>query len=804
MTQKLMMIANYFKIALRNMRKHRTFSFINIFGLAISLSACLLILSIIVVQYSYDEFHTDADRIYRVNSIHHTGGDSPSTFATATPALMNFFEENAPEVENTVVLKKGFGGDFRANDRIIPARGLYASEAFLQTFTFPLLSGNPKVALQEPFSLILTESVAKKFFGAQDPIGQVMSLADGGEFKVTGLMADPPTNTHIKFEVLASYETLLALKRQGKANVQPDDWQSLYDHYVYVRLKEGTEVAQLSAYFPQISQAYYRDSDPIRAEFAYQSLRDITPKPSLKIVNQLGPTMPAVFIYFLAGLVIVVMLSACFNYTNLSLARALSRAKEVGVRKVVGARRRQIFMQFISEAVIVSLLSLVFAVLMLQLLEPAFYSLLDEEGRSLISFATGYSIYVYFTIFAVLVGLIAGIFPALLLSRFSPVQVLKKLSDVKVGGGMGWRKALITAQFALSFVFLITTLIIYEQFQYAMNKDMGFTQKNVLQIDLQGNSYEQLSQLMQQHKDVQEVSAASYTLASGYLNGAYFKKSAEDSLSIHYISVSPSFVENMELEMVAGEDFSKNADPSREQFVVLNESAVQALGYEAPADAINELLTVSGQELRVSGVVKDFHYMPVTQQIESFALRHKPEEFNHMQLKLSSDNIQTTLGELEEMWQQLDQVHPLRAEFYDEQVAAALLGFNILMKVIGYVAFLSITIACLGFLGISIYTAEIRMKEISIRKVLGAEVHQLGYFFVKSFLKLLLIAMLIGLPLAYFGNTMWLENIAYRTEIGLGVMLLGAGSLLLLALLIVGSQAVKLAFINPVKTLRNE
>jgi ABC-type antimicrobial peptide transport system permease subunit len=221
-------------------------------------------------------------------------------------------------------------------------------------------------------------------------------------------------------------------------------------------------------------------------------------------------------------------------------------------------------------------------------------------------------------------------------------------------------------------------------------------------------------------------------------------------------------------------------------------------------DAVNELLTVDGQELRVSGVVKDFHFMPVMQRIEAFALRHKPKEFKHMQLKLSSTNMQTSLGELEEMWQQVDKVHPFRAKFYDKQVAEALLGFNILMKVIGYVAFLSITIACLGFLGITIYTAEIKMKEISIRKVLGAEVHQLSYYFMKSFLKLLFIALLIGLPLAYFGNTMWLENIAYRTEIGVGVLLMGALSLLLLALLIVGSQAVKLAFINPVKTLRNE
>ncbi|MFP4088802.1 MAG: ABC transporter permease [Cyclobacteriaceae bacterium] len=799
-----MMIGNYFKIALRSMLKHRIFSFINIFGLAISLSACLLMLSIIVVQYSYDEFHADADRIYRINSIHHTGGDFPHTFATATPALVNYFDENAPEVESTVVLKKGFGGDFSANDRIIPVQGLYASEDFLQTFTFPLRSGNPKTALKEPFSLILTERVAEKFFGQQDPIGQMMSLAGIGEFKVTGLMADPPTNTHIKFEVLASYGTLLALARQGKGSVQTDNWQSLYDHYVYVKLRKEAQIDQLAAYFPQISQAFYQESDPIQAEFTYQSLRNITPAPVSQVVNQLAPTMPAMFIYFMAGLVLVVMLSACFNYTNLSVARALSRAKEVGVRKVVGARRRQLFMQFISEAVIVSLFALALAILMLQLLEPAFYSVLDEEGRSLISFASGYSIYVYFGCFALLVGLIAGVFPALLLSRFNPVQVLKKLSDVKVGGGINWRKALITAQFALSFIFLITTLIIYEQFQYAMNKDMGFEQENVLQIELQENTYESMSQLMLQHKDVQQVSAASYTLASGHLSGAHFKKSAEDSLFVSYISASPSFVGNMGLEIVAGEAYPENTDPGREQFIVLNESAVQAMGYENPAEAVNELLSVEGQEARISGVVRDFHYMPVMQRIEAFALRNRPEEFKHMQLKLSSTNIQATLGELEEMWQQIDRVHPFKAKFYDEQVAEALFGFNILMKVIGYMAFLSISIACLGYLGIAIYTAEVRMKEISIRKVLGAGMYQLSFYFMKSFMKLLLIAMLIGLPLAYFGNTMWLENIAYRTEISMGVMLLGAAFLLLLALLIVGSQAVKLAFINPAQTLQNE
>ncbi|WPP48603.1 ABC transporter permease [Catalinimonas niigatensis] len=796
------MISSYLKIALRSMMKHRTFSFINVFGLAISLSACLLILSIIVVQYHYDDFHQDAERIYRLTSIHHKKGEPPRTFATTPAALAEYVQSHYHDIEQTVLLKKGLSGDFTAHDKTIPASGLYASEDFLQTFTFPLLSGNPKTALKAPFSLVITEEVAHKFFGQQDPLGQIVSLKDVGEFTITGLMANPPQQTHIKFEVLASHSTLAALERQGKSAANTDSWQALYDHYLYIKLREGADIQQLVNSFPQVSAEHYQDSDPVRADLSYQPLTDITPAGSVN--NQLAPTMPAMMIYFLAGLVLVVMLSACFNYTNLSVARALSRAKEVGVRKVVGAKRSQLFMQFVSEAIIIALLALLAAMLLLQVLEPAFYSILDEEGRSVISFASGYSIYLYFGIFALLVGLLAGVFPALLLSRFNPVQVLKNLSGMKVMKGMNWRKALITTQFALSFIFLLSSLIIYQQFQYSINKDLGFESENILQVDLQGTSYEQYRQLVNQHKDVQGISATSYVLGSGFVHADYFKKAADDSLLINYVSASPSFVENMELKVIAGSNFSEQLNAEHEEFVVLNEYAVNALGYTSPTEAVGELLTIGNQEVRIRGVVKDFHYLPVMERIESFALRYRPQEFAHMQIKLSSTNIQATLTELEELWQQLDEVHPFEAKFFDEQLEEALAGLDILMKVIGYVAFLSICIACLGFLGISIYTAEIKMKEISIRKVLGAELYQLSFHFMKSFLLLLFIAILIGIPAAYFLNSLWLNNLAYRTTIGVGSLLLGALSLLVLGLFIVGSQALKLAFINPVSTLRNE
>ncbi|MEK6476501.1 ABC transporter permease [Catalinimonas sp. 4WD22] len=796
------MISSYLKIALRSMMKHRVFSFINVFGLAISLSACLLILSIIVVQYHYDEFHQDAERIYRLTSIHHKQGEPPRTFATAPAALAEYVKSHYPEIEQTVLLKKGLNGDFTAHDKTIPASGLYASEDFLQTFTFPLLSGNPKTALKEPFSLVITEEVAHKFFGQQDPLGQILSLEGVGEFTITGLMANPPQNTHIKFEMLASHSTLGALERQGKSTASMDSWQALYDHYLYIKLREGADIQHLASSFPQISAEHYRDIDPVRADFGYQLLTDITPGGHVN--NQLAPTMPAMMIYFLAGLVLVVMLSACFNYTNLSVARALSRAKEVGVRKVVGAKRSQLFMQFVSEAVVVAFLALVAAILLLQVLEPAFYSILDEEGRSVISFASDYSIYIYFVAFTLLVGLLAGVFPALLLSRFNPVQVLKNLSGIKVMKGMSWRKALITTQFALSFIFLLSSLIIYQQFQYSVNKDLGFTSENILQVDLQGTSYEQCRQLVSQHKDVQSVSATSYVLGSGFVHADYFKKSADDSLLVSYVSASPSFVENMELEVIAGNNFPEQLNPEHEEFVVLNEYAVNALGYASPTEAIGELLTIGNQEVRIMGVVKDFHYLPVMERIESFALRYRPQEFAHMQIKLSSTNIQATLTELEELWEQLDEVHPFEAKFFDDQLEEALAGLSILMKVIGYVAFLSISIACLGFLGIAIYTAEIKMKEISIRKVLGAELYQLSFYFMKSFLLLLLIAILTGLPAAYFLNSLWLNNLAYRTEIGVGSLLLGSAGLLVLGMVIVGSQALKLALTNPLHALKEE
>lgn len=796
------MISSYLKIALRSMMKHRIFSFINVFGLAISLSACLLILSIIVVQYYYDDFHQDAEHIYRLTSMHHKQGEPSRTFATAPAALAEYLQMHYPEIEKTVLLKKGLNGDFTAQDKTISTSGLYASEDFLQTFTFPLLSGNPRTALKEPFSLVITEEVAQKFFGQQDPLGQVVSLENVGGFTITGVMAKPPQQTHIKFEVLASLSTLAALERQGKSAAKTDSWQALYDHYLYIKLREGADIKQLATSFPQISAEHYQDSDPVRADFGYQPLTDITPGGHVN--NQLAPTMPAMMIYFLGGLVLVVMLSACFNYTNLSVARALSRAKEVGVRKLVGAKRTQLFMQFVTEAVVVALLALIAAILLLQVLEPAFYSILEEEGRSVISFASGYNIYLYFAVFALLVGLLAGVFPALMFSRFNLVQVLKNLSGMKVMKGMSWRKMLITTQFALSFIFLLSSLIIYQQFQYSVNKDMGFESENILQVDLQGTSYEQYRQLVSQHKDVQGVSATSYVLGSGYVHADYFKKSADDSLLISYVSASPSFVENMELEILAGSNFPEQSNPEHEEFIVLNEYAVKALGYASPMEAVGDLLTIANQEVRIRGVVKDFHYLPVMERIESFALRYRPQEFAHMQIKLSSTNIQATLTELKELWTQLEEVRPFEAKFFDEHLEEALAGLSILMKVIGYVAFLSISIACLGFLGIAIYTAEIKMKEISIRKVLGAELHQLSFYFMKNFLLLLLISIIIGLPVAYFLNSLWLNNLAYRTEIGVGSLLLGSAGLLVLGMLIVGSQALKLAFVNPLQSLKEE
>lgn len=795
------MLRNYILVAIRNLWRHRLFSGINVVGLAISMSICLLALSLLINQLSYDTFHEQGESIYRVTS-ERKEGEFSVRFATAPPPMAPALETQFSGIGQTQLIQRGLQGDLKANDKIIPVNGLLVSEGFFNFFSFELLRGDKATVLKEPFSVVLTEAVAKKFFGDSHAVGEVMSLPGYGDFTVTGIVQDPPANTHIQFEILASYSTQVSLENQQQDSRVSTNWNNLNETYVYFTLQPGTDTQSLVDFFNRISETSYTEAHR-RVTFGIQPLAEITPSNGYS--NQLSPTLPGVFLYFLGGIVIVVMLSACFNYTNLSIARALTRAREVGIRKTAGASRLQLFTQFMTEAIIIALLALSVAMFSLEPLKQAFLSILDAEGRTIIRFAEVHTIVYWFVLFAVITGFIAGAIPALMLSKFNPVTVLKSSGNLKLIGRLGMRKTLIAFQFMLSLMFIMTTLMVYQQFDFALTKDLGFIRDHILTIELQGNDPQPLKQALLQHKQVVSVSAAAYVPVTGRLYTNYMKLSnGVDSVNIAYMSADTDYLETLQLTLVAGNAMPEQPS-DREQFILLNEHATKTLGYTRAADAVGQPVRIAGRDLIIAGVVQDFHYEPVSKPIGDFALRHLPDEFNLVNVKVTSASLPSTMQELEAIWKRLDPVHAFQCRTMDETINDALVGYRIIVNVIGYVSFLAISIACLGLLGMTIYVMQTRKKEVGIRKVLGATERELVVHLSRGFFLILMLAAAIAIPAAYWANTtFWIDHLAYKTNVGASVFLLSFAVVLVLGLITIGSQTWRAAKTNPVNVLRNE
>lgn len=801
------MITNYFKLALRNLAKHRLFSAINIFGLSLSMSVCLLILMLLQEAYRYDNFHPDSDRVYRINTeaIRKNGGSE--SYASTPYPLASVLKQRYSQVENSCRFMRSFNSEASCSGKILPVQGLLTEPSFFQMFGFQLLEGNAATALKEPFSIVLTQKLADKFFPRESALGKTMELRGIGAFQVTGILADFPGKTHFEFEALGSASSIPAMEASGTLSKLSDDWTDYYQTYSFIKLAKGASWGQTESDLAAVSSSMYskltlesRDAD---YRFYLQPLEKITPGPILS--NSMGRALPAMLLWFLTALGAIIMLSACFNYTNLTLSRALSRAKEIGVRKVIGASRQQVIGQLLTEGVLTSLIALGGGWLLMKLVQPGFNSLSFAAFTDLSVKADAMTA-LWFLGFAVVIGIIAGLLPALTMSRVSPTAVLRKLESIKLFKRVGLRKVLLVSQFTVSLVFIILVTVIARQIGFVMSLDYGFNTSRILNIKLQGVDPEKLIPAFAALPGVENISAASHNMGT-------FEDSSDDVRcspnaepeAVRDYSVDRHFAENMGLTFIAGENFPENPPHGKESFLIVNERFVEKYNLGTPAEAIGKRILIGDStSVILRGVIKDFLYKPANYALEPLMLRNDPDYWRLLNIKLAAGNPASTIAALQGVWSELVPEREMVSEFYEETIEENYANLNDILIIISFFGFLGIVIAAMGLLGMATYTVETRTKEIGVRKVMGASILDLVLLLSRSFLWLLGIAAVLAIPIGWFLGTQMLNIFAHRIELGLGVILPGILLLLLVAVLTIGTQTLRGALGNPVTALRDD
>lgn len=798
---------NYFKTSTRNLYRNKLFSGINIIGLAIAMSVGLLLIAFLAELKSYDKFHRDYDRIYRVTNMHHRLSDEPSAYASTSVLAGRKIREQASGIEAQAMMRSFWDKDLKVGDKTVPMEGILADEGFFRVFSWEVIGGDPATALSELNSVVLTAKAAEKLFGTTDVVGKQV-LVDTANYTVTAVISNPPLQSHLRFDMVGSFITL-DTKRLADKDKNWMKWDNMWQNYVYLKLMPGTNPASLEPVFARISEEGNKTLDHETITIHLQPLSEIVLGPDMS--NQVGPNFDQRLSWILGGLAFIVILSACFNYTNLSIARALRRTREVGVRKAVGASRGQVMNQFLFESVFISLIALLISFGIFVFLRPGFISL-DRVFTDLVTLQPDRETYLYFSLLAVGVGLLAGFMPALFFSRLNSANILKDASGVKLFGHLGLRKALVVFQYVLSLGLIVAVSMGYQQYRYSLAFNLGFTTENIFNIELQGNNSEVVMRAMAQVPGVVDVSRSMYVPSTGMSwSGNIRYKDPTDSATLYYNYIDSSYLRIHNIQLLAGRTFQPGPKSTvRDAGIIINQKALHFMGLQDPRDAVGEEVRIDGEPVTVIGVVRDFHHNTLHNPINNFAFRYYPPELparwgGVTNLKVQTNNPQLLVSDLESAWKKIDAVHPFKGMFYEEKIQKAYDQLAGMMKILGFLAFLAISIASLGLLGMVVFTTETRLKEISIRKVMGASESNLVFLMSRGFMLLLGVAAVIAIPATYYlFDSVIFSNITYRAPVGLIDLLGGSLIVFALALTAIGSQTLRVARVNPAMTLRNE
>lgn len=797
------MIKNYLKIALRSIKKYKAYSFINILGLAIGISCCLLILLFVQDELSYDRYHEKADSIYRlVDSLdvdHPRSRHYALSSAPFAPALKNEF----PEVEDAVRLFSGRSRMMAYQEKKYYEYGLFfADSSLFGIFTFPLKKGNPDTALDAPHTIVISESTALKYFGREEPMNKTLKI-DDQDYLVTGVMEDMPRNSHFHADMFGSMKTLEQIP-----GVQERYFQSWARHefYTYLLLREGSSAEDLEAKLPGFidkhAAAQIKTILGSTLSSHLQPLKSIHLRSNLQ--HEISPTGDIKYVYIFSVIAVFILLIACVNFMNLATARSASRSKEVGMRKVVGATRSQLIKQFLGESLLFTLFAMFLALIFVKAALPYFNALTgkDLDVRYLDNFVLLGSI-LFILIF---VGIISGSYPSFFISRYQPANVLKGSSSVGPGKSL-MRKGLVILQFSISIVLISATVIVMDQLDFLRNRKLGFDKEHVVIVPIRTNAVrenaEGIKADLKQYPDILSATI-SIGVPGGIIAGDAIQLITEEgkrTITVKMIYTDHDYIKTMGMEIVEGRDFSREMSTDATEAFIINQAAVRQLQLKNPLETQFEWDDKKGT---VIGVVKDFQFESLKDEITPLVIHIFTASTRVFAFRIRPDNVPATLAFIENRWQQLDPAHPFTYTFLDESFDRLYRSEEKLGKIFSVFSTLAIFIAALGLFGLALFMAGQRTKEIGIRKILGASQARIFVLLSKEFAILVLLANILAWPTAYIFMQQWLQNFAYRVNIQPWIFVLSATIAFVIALLTISYQTLKVAMADPVESLRYE
>jgi putative ABC transport system permease protein len=798
------MFRNYIKVALRNIKKHKGYSIINIAGLAFGIACCLLIFRYVVFEMSYDNYHKDADCIYRINMNmkHQNQETKESRFDLFVPKipepLIGHIREDIPNIEKAVCISKGGPALISREDkRFYEDEYMYIDPEVFNIFTIPFVQGNPISALERPNTVVVTQRIAEKYFGNNQILGENITI-DGNTYQITGVVENPPKNTHLKYDFIISFKTYEV--NEGGLMSQWGAW----GYEGYIKLANGVDPKDVEQTLDETYGDVMKGRNVTHRYF-------LEPVSKIHLNMKWSGEMDPKYLMILSIIALFVLGLACINFINMTTARSSHRAREIGLRKVVGAERRQLIRQFLCESVLMSLFAMLCALLLVSFIFPLFntlvdrnFSLFDFLGKNFILATLGLTL---------TVGFLSGLYPSFILSSFRPVSILKNRGFSQTSRTT-LRNLLIICQFTVSTVLIIGTLFIYKQVVFMKHTDLGFNKEQKLVIPIEkGDNYKIYKNEFLKHASITGATATR-TVPGSKLGWNSVQLPGEKDTKrqiMNFEYVDTDFLEEYDIELVAGRFFNKDLSTDVGGPILVNEAAVRALGWRSPEEAVGkELIAYWGGDERqegpqpVIGVVRDYHYEGLQNFIDPLVIVMAPSRFRSITLTFESQNVTEVLTLTEKIWDSLFPNDVFRYYFLDDRFGRLYEAEERLMRIVRSFTLLSIVISCLGLYGLAAFMAEKRTKEIGIRKVLGASVSNITVLFSKDFMRLIALANGLAWPIAYFAMHKWLQNFAYRIDLHLGIFIFSGICTLFVAFLTVSYQSIKAAFANPIDSLRYE